>query len=213
MKINETGRSMVEMLGVLAVVGMLTVGGITGYSKAMTKYKINKTVDIVMQINSNIRTLYASQKNFSGLDCYTNVSTGDLMTTGCAALKKAHVVPGELWVSDTEIRNPLGGTIQTATSRKKSGDRKAFIILVNKLPKDVCINLASNDWGGGSASGLVAMGINSSLREVYQPCDGSKANGSAVACPNGSTVSVPMPLDVASKACKNGLNYMQLKFY
>ena len=41
----EYGRSMIEMLGVLAIIGVLSVGGIAGYSKAMTKYKVNKTID------------------------------------------------------------------------------------------------------------------------------------------------------------------------
>ncbi|MBQ8870568.1 MAG: hypothetical protein IJ019_04250, partial [Alphaproteobacteria bacterium] len=39
---KEIGRSMVEMLGVLAIIGVLSVGGIAGYSKAMEKYKLNK---------------------------------------------------------------------------------------------------------------------------------------------------------------------------
>ena len=42
---NPLGRSMIEMLGVLAIIGVLSVGGIAGYSKAMMKYKINKTVE------------------------------------------------------------------------------------------------------------------------------------------------------------------------
>ena len=36
-KTNETGRSMVEMLGVLAIVGVLSVGGVYGYGVAMKK--------------------------------------------------------------------------------------------------------------------------------------------------------------------------------
>ncbi len=36
---------MIEMLGVLAIIGVLSVGGITGYSKAMTKFKVNKAVE------------------------------------------------------------------------------------------------------------------------------------------------------------------------
>jgi len=43
-KIGQFGRSMVEMLGVLAIIGVLSVGAIAGYSTAMTKYKINKVV-------------------------------------------------------------------------------------------------------------------------------------------------------------------------
>ncbi len=45
MKFNELGRSMVEMLGVLAIIGVLSVGAISGYSKAMTKYKLNKSIE------------------------------------------------------------------------------------------------------------------------------------------------------------------------
>ncbi|HBO49726.1 MAG TPA: hypothetical protein DD619_02910 [Alphaproteobacteria bacterium] len=41
----EQGRSMIEMLGVLAIIGVLSVGGIAGYSKAMEKFKINKLIE------------------------------------------------------------------------------------------------------------------------------------------------------------------------
>ena len=41
----SAGRSMIEMLGVLAIVGVLSVGGIAGYSKAMEKFKLNKALD------------------------------------------------------------------------------------------------------------------------------------------------------------------------
>lgn len=65
--INENGRSMVEMLGVLAIIGVLSVGGIAGYSKAMNKYKINKTTDQVSMLVANLRTLFSSQGNYAGL--------------------------------------------------------------------------------------------------------------------------------------------------
>ncbi|MCM1324525.1 MAG: hypothetical protein NC218_10415 [Acetobacter sp.] len=42
---NQQGRSMIEMLGVLAIVGVLSVGGIAGYSKAMANYRINKLIE------------------------------------------------------------------------------------------------------------------------------------------------------------------------
>ncbi len=42
-----SGRSMVEMLGVLAIIGVLSVGAMSGYSKAMMKYKLNKYAESV----------------------------------------------------------------------------------------------------------------------------------------------------------------------
>ena len=43
-KTPETGRSMVEILGVLAVIGVLSIGGIYDYAYAMKKYTANLLV-------------------------------------------------------------------------------------------------------------------------------------------------------------------------
>ena len=47
-KNNQSGRSVVEMLGVLAIIGVLSIGAVAGYSKAILKYKMNKTMDIYL---------------------------------------------------------------------------------------------------------------------------------------------------------------------
>ena len=38
----QTGRSMIEMLAVLAIIGVLTVGGIVAYSFAVAKHRANQ---------------------------------------------------------------------------------------------------------------------------------------------------------------------------
>ena len=68
-KINEIGRSMVEMLGVLAVIGVLSVAGILGYKFAMNKYIANETInelairanDIAYQMDKLIEANYAGE--------------------------------------------------------------------------------------------------------------------------------------------------------
>ena len=40
----EVGRSMTEMLGVLAIIGILSVAGVALYSKAVTKHKANELI-------------------------------------------------------------------------------------------------------------------------------------------------------------------------
>ena len=52
---QEKGRSMVEMLGVLAIIGVLSVGAMNGYSKAMFKYKLNKQAE---QVNWLFNIIY-----------------------------------------------------------------------------------------------------------------------------------------------------------
>ena len=44
----ESGRSMVEMLGTLAIIGVLSIGGIAGYSYGMDKWRANQTVNDIM---------------------------------------------------------------------------------------------------------------------------------------------------------------------
>ncbi len=40
----QSGRSMVEMLGTLAIIGVLSIGGIAGYKYGMDKYRANETL-------------------------------------------------------------------------------------------------------------------------------------------------------------------------
>ena len=58
---KEQGRSMVEMLGVLAIIGVLSVGAIAGYSKAMIKYKLNKQAE---QISWLLNVMYQYRFSF-----------------------------------------------------------------------------------------------------------------------------------------------------
>ena len=61
---NENGRSMVEMLGVLAIIGVLSVGAISGYSTAMNKYKLNKQTEQYNTVISAIIKYYNQLTDF-----------------------------------------------------------------------------------------------------------------------------------------------------
>ena len=63
MRETETGRSMVEMLGVLAIMGVLSIGGIAGYTYAMNKLRANNTVTYV-----NMLAIAGSQQATLGRD-------------------------------------------------------------------------------------------------------------------------------------------------
>ena len=47
---NESGRSMVEMLGVLAIIGVLSIGGIAGYTLAMNRYRANEILNAAADV-------------------------------------------------------------------------------------------------------------------------------------------------------------------
>ena len=79
MKLNQSGRSMIEMLGVLAIIGVLSVGGIAGYSKAMMMWKVDKWSAGLIQMMQEAQTLYLNQKSFG--DTVKNI-TPQLVDTG-----------------------------------------------------------------------------------------------------------------------------------
>lgn len=49
-KLDQKGYSMVEMLGVLAIIGILSIGGIAGYTKAIEKMKSNEQRRVIANL-------------------------------------------------------------------------------------------------------------------------------------------------------------------
>ncbi len=137
---NESGRSMIEMLGVLAIIGVLSVGGIAGYSKAMQKYRINKTIEQITLIAGNVRTFFASQRSYG--DLYVNDSYNYTL------IKKAKLVPDEMWNSaGTNLENIFGDGVKIFPETKEiSGDNRAFQLYYMSVPSEACIELATYDW-------------------------------------------------------------------
>ena len=76
---NYFGRSMIEMLGVLAIIGVLSVGGIAGYSKAMMMWKVDKWSAGLIQMMQEAQTLYLNQKSFGDT---VKIITPQLVDTG-----------------------------------------------------------------------------------------------------------------------------------
>ena len=67
-KYTQSGRSMIEMLGVLAIVGVLSAGGIAGYSSAMSEYKANKVVEQFAYIQHSLQKLHSKQQTYGSID-------------------------------------------------------------------------------------------------------------------------------------------------
>jgi len=220
--LNEAGRSMIEMLGVLAIIGVLSVGGIAGYSKAMMKYKINKTIEQITLIAGNVRAFFAPQGNYVGVYCYSNDMTGQCYSggcrggssvdsngyptyayNGCPIIKKAKILPDEMITVTNgkimSITNPFGYGIALYTANKaKSGDNQAFALDYNIDGKnlEVCLELASYDWSVAGAKHIW----------VY---DGGPMNGGKITVPGD----MDKAFDVCSKAYSNGARKIHIKFY
>ena len=132
---EQSGRSMVEMLGVLAIIGVLSVGGISGYSKAMAKFKLTKAQDQLTMLLMNIRTAYATSPSYEGLSASSAVSY--------------NLAPSDM-ITGTTLHNAFGGGVTLSTSSSNLN----FSIKFEGLGKETCASLGSTDWG---TDGLVSI--------------------------------------------------------
>ncbi len=132
---NQSGRSMIEMLGVLAIVGVLSVAGIAGYSKAMAKYKTNKVVEQISTVVANIKTAFAGQGDYKGMDSYDvpyNLGAfPDEMTKDIDAIGPLHA---------------LGGLVNVYSAP----DQYSFAMELLGLSKDACTAIVTTDWGSSA---------------------------------------------------------------
>lgn len=176
-KSEQTGRSMVEMLGVLAIIGVLSVGGIAGYSQAMSKFKLTKAMDQVQTILTNIRTLYASQRKYG--------------TIGAESAYKLGILTDETY-GDSKGINPFGGTITFGTAQ----DGRSFYVSYEGLTTEACVKMATADWGADASSGLVSIIVGGTLADK-----GTAPTGGTSFTWGAADNALPITIDKAVTAC------------
>lgn len=100
---NQQGRSMIEMLGVLAIIGVLSVGGIAGYSKAMEMWRINKTVGEYSMFVAGL---------VEHIDEFNNINKEGTQYPLVETVKAMNLVP-ETWsiVSVQDLRDTWGNQV------------------------------------------------------------------------------------------------------
>ena len=127
---NPLGRSIIEMLGVLAIIAVLSVGGIAGYSKAMTMWKIDKWKDNFTMMMTNLKVAFSNSRS------YNNGAPGVNMVT---FFKEINVIPDNMLDEDNK---DLFGNILSIYAPEFSPEwnRLTFMFFMppNKESVEVC---------------------------------------------------------------------------
>lgn len=116
----EYGRSMIEMLGVLAIMGVITVGAIGMISTAMRTQKRSQINDEVIQMVTGVRQLLGEYDDYSHINNAT--------------------IWGAIGVSD---KNPYGGTYELAVNPTNS---RQFIVSIHGLSQSDCEYFVTKAW-------------------------------------------------------------------
>lgn len=192
-KIEQSGRSMVEMLGVLAIIGVLSIGGISGYSKAMAKFRVNKTLDQISMLVMNIRSLYSANIDYTGLTDQVAIQMG--------IIPRDMLPAGKNESNATSIINAYQGSVSIGAGNI-GGTSRSFFITYSGLTREACVSIATADWGSQAGSGLQAISIKAG--EGTSKAVSLTGTDQCSKTTNCHTIdSLPVTLSKAAEECSN----------
>lgn len=128
----QSGRSMIEMLGVLAIIGVLSIGGIAAYTKAMEKHNINKLLDQITRIVMQTRTTFADKPNYNDLDgpiasVIVNTALGNEKEVG--------------------IKDEYGNYQSFSVGKNHMTSENVFRVDTPYMSQAACMAVLTTDWG------------------------------------------------------------------
>lgn len=159
---DESGRSMIELLGVLTIMALLSIGGIWGYQYAIASYQAGQIQDIVAKAKvlatSKRATSTQSLEKFlnkTALKSYLNSVKIEETTNSVGRVKRIYKV----------AFSAVPDTIQTALYARKSNFAKMDIMLApsqDTVPEDE----QDEDW---IAKSWITAGMSEGAYEVLSP--------------------------------------------
>lgn len=145
MKNNQFGRSMIEMLGVLSIIGVLSVGGFSMVKKMQNSYDTNKIMD---EISAFVRKARIVTREFEG---------------GASDSLNEYLYDGKAYPEGVEYdatAKNFSGTSGVVYSFAQGADSKIlFTLTISSLPEEICMQIATADWGNSASSGFKGIKI------------------------------------------------------
>ncbi len=147
---QESGRSMIEMLGVLAIMGVITVGAVGMISSGMRTQKLTAVNDEVVQMVTMVRNIHAEYDDFSNMN-------GSTIFAAIGMSKN----------------NPYGGTYELSVD---PSNPRQFIVTIDGLGKSECESLVAKAWSdsvgyqmsGGKNGGATGACTNANGKNAVQ---------------------------------------------
>jgi len=195
MKINENGRTMVEMLGVLAIIGVVTVGGLGIVNKAVRAQKKGQVIAEATNLATITKKLACQYS-----DSYDSKGAYSLF------LYKSDAYPKSLTYDSTNKRFTGSLEVTYAIDAYKKDSNRYFYIKVSGLDDDVCMEVATNDWGRYDTTGVVGVAVGAGDFKSFMSSD----SGTNTAAVRSSSSTYPMPAATAANNCADSGNTVQL---
>ena len=128
---NQSGRSMLEMIAVVAIAGMMIVGAATFLYSGYTSFKERQIAMEVENLATGVTELYSWVNNYDGLNMNT-ICQNDVLDRRC--------INNRAWTG------LIGGGQMTVHKANTDGSDctdncYSFYIQLTEIPEDICLNL------------------------------------------------------------------------
>lgn len=163
---------MIEMLGVLSIIGVISVGGIGVISSAMQSQRYNQVLSEISQLAEDGRRLVCDYSDDSGY-ADANVAYG-------VFLYKSGRYPSSLSYDDNGV---YSGTLDITYDVATIDTTGSFSITIGNVPQELCIKILSNDWGTVRSSGITGVTYGEETSSLSMPVDLATA---ATKCVDGA---------------------------
>lgn len=126
---SQKGRSMIEMIAVLAIIGIITVGAIAGINQGFVKYRTSKTYTEIRAINQGVAGMYAYLRTYPEQLDWAEACKSNVFPSGCES-------------DNSSAINPFGGSYTVVFNAAGT-----MTISASGIPQAACTELQQLTWG------------------------------------------------------------------
>ncbi len=145
---RESGRTIIETLAVLGIMGIMTIGAITIYTKARTNLLRMQAISHINEMADDIQTLFSGRASYDGLTI--------------EYLKRMGVIK--------KITDPFGEEFSARPVLKSL----QFSITYENLSQHNCVYFGSLQWDNSTS--VLINGTKASLDELTLQCINDSIN-------------------------------------
>ena len=197
MKTNEDGRSMIEMLGVLAIIGVLSVGGFSLVNKMHNSYEANQVIETAGELASRAITMAREYEEDE------NSKKASMNSYLC----KAKAVP-DIFLSEEfdDCANMVGANGITYNV-EYIGDKVKYAVQIEGATEEMCVQIVTTNWGTPGSSGFMGLSVGTDVKAVN-----TGTASDTVALIGNKDHPAPMGIGAAASACSEDGLTINLSF-
>lgn len=185
----QNGRSMIEMLGVLSIIGILTVGGFSLVSKAVTENRINNVVDEISALAQHTRVVFrefvfqCKQKSTSNpKSCASNTDMTEYLCKARAYPDVLDCGEGDACGDCSDVKNFIDNEeIKMSVNFINNEGVEYYVMKIESIPGDICMAIANGKWGTAATNGFSGISFDSETGAIGGKVDLADAAGK---CPD-----------------------------